>query len=84
MIERERVIEIAVSVVGVGAMLAMLYFVGANHASEAADGHHELSATGGELVIYSMIVFIVLMAIAGVVLMRTVTVPEAEQEAESA
>lgn len=83
MIERERVIEIAASVAGVGAMMVMLYVIGSNHAEEVND-HQVLSSSGGELVIYSMIAFILLMAIVGVVLMRTVTVPEAEQEADSA
>jgi len=77
MIERERLIEIGASVAGVGVMVALLYYIGANHAEEAADGHQVLSPSGGELVIYSRIAFIVLMAAVGVLLMRTVTVPEA-------
>lgn len=83
MIERERVIEIVASAAGVGAMMVMLYVIGSTHAEEVND-HQVLSPTGGELAIYSMIAFIVLMAIIGVVLMRLVTVPEAEQEADSA
>lgn len=83
MIERERIIEIVASAAGVGAMLAMLYFIGANHAEEVND-HQVLSPTGGELVIYGMIAFIVLMAVVGFVLIHTVTVPEAEKDAESA
>lgn len=83
MIERERLIEIGASVAGVGVMVAALYVIGLQHAEEA-NGHQVLSATGGELVVYSIIGFIVVMAAVGVLLMRTVTVVEAENGTESA
>ncbi|AGN01450.1 hypothetical protein L593_07525 [Salinarchaeum sp. Harcht-Bsk1] len=79
MLERERLIEIAVSVGGVGVMVALLYYIGSTHTSEA-NGHQVLSPSGGELVVYSIIAFIVLMAIVGVVLIQTVTVPEARAD----
>lgn len=79
MIERERLIEIAASVAGVGVMVALLYAIGATH-TEAVNGHQELSASGGELVVYSIVAFVVLMAAVGVFLIYTVTVVEAEKE----
>jgi|GEM_PF-2468899 len=79
MIERERVIEIVVSVAGVGAMIALLYVIGSQHTNEL-DGHQVLTPEGGELVVYSLAFFLVLMAGAGVILMRTVTVVEAEND----
>jgi len=79
MIERERLIEIGVSVAGVGVMVALLYYIGSTHTSEA-NGHQVLSPSGGELVVYSIVAFIVLMAVVGVILIQTVTVPEAQAE----
>lgn len=81
MLARERLIEIAMSAAGVGAMVAFLYFVGTNYAEEVADGHQQLSDTGGVIVVYGIVGFIVLMALIGFALMRTVTVPEAGEDA---
>lgn len=79
MIERERLIEIAASVAGVGVMVVLLYVIGASH-TETVNGHQELSASGGTLVVYSIVAFVVLMAAVGVFLIYTVTVVEAEKE----
>lgn len=77
MLARERLIEIGASVGGVGIMVALLYFIGTTHATEQPDGHMELSQTGGKLVVFGIVGFVVLMAIVGVLLTYTVTVPEA-------
>jgi hypothetical protein len=79
MIERERLIEIGASVSGVGIMVAILYAIGATHTDEV-NGHQELSAAGGELVVYGIVAFVVLMAAVGVFLIYTVTVVEAEKD----
>lgn len=79
MIERERLIEIGASVAGVGIMLVLLYAIGASH-SEEVNGHQELGASGGELVVFGIVAFVVLMATVGVFLIYTVTVVEAEKD----
>lgn len=66
--ERERLIEIVVSVTAVGIMFGLLYFIGA----EYTDGN-TLSTTGGELLVYAIIAFIFLMSAVGVVLAYTVS-----------
>jgi len=78
MIARERLIEIGVSLTGVGIMVALLYVIGLNYTNEAANGHQVLTSTGGEMVVYAIVAFIVLMAVAGLVLTHTVTIVEAE------
>lgn len=78
MIARERLIEIGVSVTGVGIMVALLYVIGLNYTDEASNGHQVLSSSGGEMVVYAIVAFVVLMAVAGVILTYTVTIPEAE------
>lgn len=83
MIERERLIEIGVSVAGVAIMLALLAFVGSSY-STTTDGQQVLTPTGGELVVYSIAAFVVLMAVAGLILIRTVTVVEAGDDSSSA
>jgi small-conductance mechanosensitive channel len=79
MIERERLIEIGASVTGDAVMVALLYAIGASH-TEEVNGHQELSASGGELVVFSIVAFVVLMAAVGVLLIYTVTVVEAERD----
>lgn len=81
MIARERLIEIGISVAGVGVMVVLLYSIGASYTDEASNGHQELSASGGEMVVYSIVAFVFLMAVAGIVLTYTVTVVEAEKDA---
>lgn len=76
MIERERLIEIVVAVGAVLSMFATLYLVGSNY-SETVDGQQDLTATGGELVVYAIAGFVLLLAVLGVVLMYTVTEAEA-------
>lgn len=80
MIARERLIEIGVSITGVGIMVALLYVIGLNYTDEASNGHQILSPSGGEMVVYAIVAFIVLMAVAGVILTYTVTIPEAEND----
>jgi len=79
MIARERLIEIAVAVGGVAVMFALLFFVGDSYGT-STDGQRALSSTGGELVVYSIVAFVVVMAVAGLVLLRTVTVVESEAD----
>lgn len=83
MIARERLIEIGVSVTGVGIMVALLYVIGLRYTDEASNGHQVLSSSGGEMVVYAIIAFILLMAAAGLVLTYTVTVVEAENDDSS-
>lgn len=77
---RERLIEIVVACGAVAVMYALLFYVGASHA-RAVDGGRELTETGGVLVVYAVAAFVVVMAVAGMVLLYTVTVVEAENEA---
>lgn len=77
MIPRERLIEIVVSLSGVATMIAILYWIGSTETKTVND-HQVLTPSGGELVVYAIIAFIVLMAVAGMILIRTVTVVEAE------
>lgn len=70
-LERERLIEIAISVVAVSVMFALLYFIGAGY-SEGG----ELTERGGELLVYSIIGFVFLMTGAGVALAYVVSEDE--------
>lgn len=79
MLPRERLVEIVVAVAGVGAMVLALYLIGRRYGS-VEDGHRVLDATGGELIVFSIAAFVLLMAAAGLFLLRTVTVPEAESD----
>lgn len=77
MLARERLIEIGVSAAGVAVMYALLFYVGSTYGS-STNGQRELTSTGGEMVVYSIVAFVVVMVVAGFVLIRTVTVVEAE------
>lgn len=68
MLERERVIEIVVSVVAVGIMFALLYLIGAEYGNGA-----ELGTEGGELLVYLIVGFVFLMSATGVILAYTVS-----------
>lgn len=78
MLARERLIEIGVAIGAVATMLVLLYVVGRTYGTVSEAGHRVLTETGGEIVILSVVAFILLMAAAGLVLLRTVTVVEAE------
>lgn len=78
MLPRERLIEIGVSIAAVLTMLLALYYLGRAHTTVSDAGHRVLTETGGELVVLTMVGFVLLMAAAGLVLLRTVTVVEAE------
>lgn len=67
-IGREQILEIVVSVTAVGLMFGVLYWIGSNYSA-----NRELSATGGELLVYSVVFFIVAMSLAGVILAYTVS-----------
>lgn len=67
-LERERILEIVVSVIAVGLMFAVLYWIGSDYTT-----NQELSAEGGTMIVYSIVFFILVMAIAGGVLAFTIS-----------
>ena len=77
MLARERLIEIAVSIAVVLTLIGTLYAIGLRFTT-VEDGHQVLTATGGEYVVYSIVGFVFLLAIAGLLLLRVVTIVEAD------
>lgn len=77
MLARERLIEIAVAVTVVAALLGSLYYVGLRE-TVTEDGQQVLTATGGELVVFSVVGFILLLGAAGLFLLQSVTAVEAD------
>ena len=71
MLERERLIEIAVAVPVVALMIGAMMMIGSNHAANGA-----LSAEGGQLLLGSIVGFIALMFVVGVVLAFLTNDPE--------
>lgn len=76
MLARERLIEIAVAVGCVGLMVLTLYVLGQTYVVE--NGQPYLESPGGEYVVYSVVGFILLLSVAGIAVLRLVTVVEAE------
>jgi len=72
MLERERLIEIAVAVPVVAVMIAAMAMIGANYETGAGD----LGPEGGEMFVYAIIGFIFLMVAVGVALAFLTTDPE--------
>lgn len=79
MLARERLIEIGVSVGVVAIIVATLYLIGLRE-TVTENGHDVLTTTGGELVVYTIVGFILLLGAAGLLLLRSVTVVEAEED----
>lgn len=80
-IERERVIEIIAAVGAVGLMIGVMMWVGAEFPGETPGG--DLSEDGGMMLVGSVIFFVILMAVVGVVLAYTVSAQEAEAADET-
>lgn len=78
MLARERLIEIGVAVGCVGLMVLTMYALGQTYLVE--NGQPYLESPGGEYVVYSIVGFILLLSVAGIAVLRLVTVVEAEAE----
>lgn len=74
-LERERIVEAVVAVAVTALMFGAMFVIGSNYGGE--DGG--LSATGGEMLVYAIIGFIVLLTVLGVGLAYTLNEPESEE-----
>ncbi len=72
MLERERLIEIAVAVPVVALMIVAMTMIGSTYETSAGD----LGPEGGEMLVYAIIGFVFLMVAVGVVLAFLTTDPE--------
>jgi len=73
-LEREKIVEIAVSLASVLIVLAMFYAIGATYNSDG------IGSDGGLYLVGSIVLFVVLMAGAGLYLAFTISDPEVDDE----
>lgn len=74
-LERERIVEAGVAVAVTGLMFVAMFFIGSNYSGD--DGG--LSPTGGEMLVYAIVGFIVVLTVVGVGLAYTMNDPKSEE-----
>ncbi|OVE83427.1 DUF7472 family protein [Natronolimnobius baerhuensis] len=79
MLDREQLIEIVVSVSAVLAMLGTMIWIGTTYGDESG----VLQSDGGELLVYTIIGFIILMTVIGILLAFVLNDPSDEIEDDS-